>query len=329
MTTEAQTRSTAHEDIQTAPTTHASFSTFRMVAQVILQETESGRDNKGHAFAPQVFEGASLSMIKERIWDFILMHLQPLATYTGLPKVWSVSSTPPTISDIDKYIVFKFNKQIITDEEKLKKRVVKNKNETFTVITYKWGCSIKSSTDLLEFKTACIDPVSVDRAGADDENQQVLVQQLKDQWGDRYQAHEPVWRMWASMIYSKRAQFNVPQEIKRPPPRDLLLLFTPTATRLQGHVNNLEETANMGIDVVRSCLEEHQELRLFLKTTMESLEAHMDAMKEVLDTKLRCFESFARSAPCRHDPSSALLNVIPNVPDIDHAYQLDTDDDMT
>ncbi|KAG9402925.1 hypothetical protein AC1031_006466 [Aphanomyces cochlioides] len=80
---------------------------YRMVVQVILKETESGRDNKGHSFGSQVIEGSSIVIIKEKLWRFVLSHLQPQALYTGLPKA------PPTFEDFDKYIAFKFNKLII------------------------------------------------------------------------------------------------------------------------------------------------------------------------------------------------------------------------
>ncbi|KAG9400710.1 hypothetical protein AC1031_010149 [Aphanomyces cochlioides] len=125
---------------------------YRLVAQIILKETEAGRDNKGHLFDLQVFEGSSVSSIKTKLWSFIHGYLQPIALYTGLPKVWSIQTTQPSMADFDKYVSFKLNKQIITTGERLKHRLLKHKNETFTVLVYKWGVNIRSTTDLIEFK---------------------------------------------------------------------------------------------------------------------------------------------------------------------------------
>ncbi|CAK4272401.1 unnamed protein product, partial [Aphanomyces euteiches] len=170
-----------------------------MVTQFILKETESGRDNKGHVFATQVFDGPSISSIKDKLWMFAVAHLQPLAMYTGLPKQWTIQTAPPSIDQFNKFIVFKLNKHIIPNEDKLKQRLVKNQNETFTVLIYKWGINIRSASDLLELKKACVDPISVVRAGAAHEaEQQEIVQQLQhEKWDEHYEAYEATWRMWA------------------------------------------------------------------------------------------------------------------------------------
>ncbi|CAK4940769.1 unnamed protein product [Aphanomyces euteiches] len=233
---------------------------YRMVTQFILKETESGRDNKGHVFATQVFDGPSISSIKDKLWMFAVAHLQPLAMYTGLPKQWTIQTAPPSIDQFNKFIVFKLNKHIIPNEDKLKRRLVKNQNETFTVLIYKWGINIRSASDLLELKKACVDPISVVRAGAAHEaEQQEIVQQLQhEKWDEHYEAYEATWRMWASIIHSKRAQYNVANEIIRPPPAKLIHLFTPTASGVHHHIETLRANKNMGLDVVLSCLEQHK-----------------------------------------------------------------------
>ncbi|KAH9088011.1 hypothetical protein Ae201684P_015540 [Aphanomyces euteiches] len=138
---DASPRSSTHET-QQPPAATTDDACYRLIAQIILKETESGRDNKGHVFGLQV---------------------------------WSIQTTPPSIADFDTYVSFKLNKQVIPTEDKLKKRLLKNKNETLS---------------------ACIDPVSVDRAGAaDEQQQQEIVEQLRAYWGEHYEALDATWRM--------------------------------------------------------------------------------------------------------------------------------------
>ncbi|KAG9409618.1 hypothetical protein AC1031_019882 [Aphanomyces cochlioides] len=233
-----------------------------------------------------------------------------MATYSGRPKVWSIKQSEPSFEDFDDYVAFKLNKVIISNEEKLKKRLLKNSNETFTVIVYKWV-------------------QTVDRAGAaDEEQQQCLVNQLKERWGNSYDAHEAVWRIWASLIHSRRARYQIASEVNKPPPPELFRLFTPTSTRLQAHNNQVIQNINFGKDIVQSRLEEHARLKEFLKTAMNTLDMRLDAMKDVLDTKMWLLEAFGRDLPCRDGEMADFLHVIPNIPDNDHVYQDGDDDEM-
>ncbi|CAK4907133.1 unnamed protein product [Aphanomyces euteiches] len=301
---------------------------YRMIAQVILKETESGRDNKGNVFGPQVFEGSSFSSIKEKLWTFTLEYLQPLAHYTGLPKVWSIQTAPPTMCDFDKYVSFKHNKQIISTDDKLKKRLQKNPNETITVLTYKWGVNIRSTSDLIEFKKTCIEPVSVDRAGAaDEEQQQEIVEQLRHYWADHYDAFDATWRMWASLIHAKRAQYNVSREVQRPPPAQLIHLFTATTSGIHSRLDELDRNIKMAMDTVDSCIEDYKAIEAYWKTCVDSMEIRLDAFKKSLETKKKCLESFARDLPCRRDTETAQFTTIPNIPDNDHAYEYEGEDD--
>ncbi|KAG9415747.1 hypothetical protein AC1031_000125 [Aphanomyces cochlioides] len=207
----ASPRSSTHETQQT-PAATTDDACYRLIAQIILKETVSGRDSKGHVFGLQVFEGSSFLSLKEKLWSFVFDYIQPLAHYTGVVN----SNDTPSIADFDMYVSFKLNKQVIPTEDKLKKRLLKNKNETFTVLIYKWGLNIRSTSDLMEFRKACIDPVSVDRAGAaDEQQQQEIVEQLRTYWGEHYEAFDATWRMCASHIHTKRAQHNVAREIQR------------------------------------------------------------------------------------------------------------------
>ncbi|KAG9404285.1 hypothetical protein AC1031_005827 [Aphanomyces cochlioides] len=324
---DASPRSSTHETQQT-PAATTDDACYRLIAQIILKETESGRDNKGHVFGLQVFEGSSFLSLKEKLWSFVFDYVQPLAHYTGLPKVWSIQTTPPSIADFDMYVSFKLNKQVIPTEDKLKKRLLKNKNETFTVLIYKWGLNIRSTSDLMEFRKACIDPVSVDRAGAaDEQQQQEIVEQLRTYWGEHYEAFDATWRIWASHIHTKRAQHNVAREIQRPPPTQLLHLFTAKTSGVHARIAELEQNTNMAMDIVESCLEDHTRLISYWKTAVESMELRFDAIKESLVTKRRCLQSFARDLPCRDDTAVLSLHTIPNLPDLDHAYENDNYDD--
>ncbi|CAK4679983.1 unnamed protein product [Aphanomyces euteiches] len=152
---DASPRSSTHETQQT-PAATTDDACYRLIAQIILKETESGRDNKGHVFGLQVFQASSFLSLKQKLWSFVFDYVQPLAHYTGLPKVWSIQTTPPSIADFDTYVSFKLNKQVIPTEDKLKKRFLKNKNETFIVLIYKWGLNIRSTSGLMEFRNALI-----------------------------------------------------------------------------------------------------------------------------------------------------------------------------
>ncbi|KAH9091256.1 hypothetical protein LEN26_018818 [Aphanomyces euteiches] len=303
---DASPRSSTHETQQT-PAATTDDACYRLIAQIILKETESGRDNKGHVFGLQVFQASSFLSLKQKLWSFVFDYVQPLAHYTGLPKVWSIQTTPPSIADFDTYVSFKLNKQVIPTEDKLKKRFLKNKNETF----------IK-----------CIDPVSVDRAGAaDEQQQQEIVEQLRAYWGEHYEAFDATWRMWASHIHTKRAQHNVAREIQRAQPTQLLHLFTAKTRGFRARIAEFEQNTNMAVDIVESCLEDHARLISYWKTAVESMELRFDAIKESLVKKRRCLQSFARDLPCRDDTAVLALHTIPNLPDLDRAYENDNYDD--
>ncbi|KAH9108269.1 hypothetical protein LEN26_003613 [Aphanomyces euteiches] len=78
-------------------------STYKILTKVILKETESGRDNKEHAFPIQIHQDSRIQSIKEQIWQFVAPH--------------SIDASPPTPEDFDQYVVFKHYKQIITEED--------------------------------------------------------------------------------------------------------------------------------------------------------------------------------------------------------------------
>lgn len=56
----------------------------------------------------------SWSEIKAAIWTIFCPHLQHRAMFTGIPPVWSISETTPSIDDFDHFISLRFKARTVT-----------------------------------------------------------------------------------------------------------------------------------------------------------------------------------------------------------------------
>ncbi|KAH9092480.1 hypothetical protein Ae201684P_008156 [Aphanomyces euteiches] len=85
--------------------THDSL--FQFTADCRLKKTTGQRLDSGDKLGLHLITLNDWDSIKRRLWEICLPSLQPLATYSGDPPAWNMSTKLPTIEHFNKYIALR------------------------------------------------------------------------------------------------------------------------------------------------------------------------------------------------------------------------------
>ncbi|RHY27755.1 hypothetical protein DYB32_006549 [Aphanomyces invadans] len=305
------------EDSNVPPTQAGAI--YRLQADILVKETVNGWDKNGEKLPPQIFEGISWNSIKQRIFDLAVPRILGIATYVPNPRKWSVAPGPPTIEDFNKFITIRMGRNQFkpTSIEHAHQYLTDHSSKNFTIAILKWGDFVNTAADLNEFRTQCIAPSVQDRAGAAAESeQQAMVESLKAQWGDTYEAYDATWRMRAVKIL-KRPNFQHDALIRRPPPVNMIQLFHPVSNAAEVRIERIQISVKLARDVTVSCLKD----LVKIKNSATALALHVESCIQMLEDKKEMIESFHREVDATTDNEDLqhVLDVVPNVEDLDHA----------
>lgn len=138
---------------------------YQLVVQPIVKTTIGQRDTSGDTLNDVVVNGSSFHEIIKSLWDQLNSRIMGKAIKTD--GVWSVEA--PTLNDWTKLMQFKA-KGYIVDSSKTEFAwnmwLTAVRGETVKLLIYEYGVAISKAQDLDAFIEACIQPDSVDRAGA-------------------------------------------------------------------------------------------------------------------------------------------------------------------
>lgn len=262
-----------------------------------------------------VKSGNSLEEILQQLWNEFIPRVKGRAVKTD--GVWTREE--PDISEWWNVMQFKVKKHVV-DASKTEFAwnlwMVKMRGQTVKLMVYKYGADIARAQDLEDFRAAHVVP-DTDRAGAPSERSLGdVVQSLKEAWNTTFQVEDVVWRLWGNHVTRNLDRSSWDAMIQQPPPQQLVHLFRPATTYLEGFVADLAESTNVALDCVNGSLQDYEQLRL----DWEAFGQRLDMHKANLETRKAVIVAFIRDlAPPAPSSVQDPMIRLENAEDVDHA----------
>ncbi|KAF0741966.1 hypothetical protein Ae201684_002908 [Aphanomyces euteiches] len=282
--------------------THDSL--FQFTADCRLKKTTGQRLDSGDKLGLHLITLNDWDSIKRRLWEICLPSLQPLATYSGDPPAWNMSTKLPTIEHFNKYIALRIETsggarnlpvwQTIHDAHKA---LAKLRGRTITISAYKWAKLVLNHPD---------------RAGAASEAEhKEILSQLKSVWSS-LTAPEMAWRIWANEICllpeGQRAR-----AILKGPMSSIISMFSTTSSSAREHMSRLKRNCRLALDLVDGAIYQFDAIRRTDSRQREILDSRLDGFEAMLRSKKEIILSYADDLDPRPD-DMAVLRVLGAIP---------------
>ncbi|EEY54089.1 uncharacterized protein PITG_20311 [Phytophthora infestans T30-4] len=162
----------------------------------------------------------------------------------------------------------------------------------------------------------CIRPAETDRAGASAEvSLREIVRRLQDTWGATYVGEAIIWRMWANEVTRTLDRSTWDDAIRAPPPSRILKLLRASDSRMQEHLNSINQSTHMALDCVNASIAEAVRLR----NDWDAYGRRLECFEISLQTRKAQIESFLHHIDLPHpDELADPLENMENVEDIEH-----------
>ncbi len=185
------------------------------------------------------------------------------------------------------------------------------------VSLFKYGDQVSTNLQLAaEFRSQCLDPVAIDRAGAAAEGVIAsIMASIKSRWTHVLQGQEISWRRWATVI--AKLNRNVHEaEIARGPPASLVGHFNLVGDSTQDQVVRVQRNVQMTKSIIRAVRQKVDALQM----NFDVVQTDLASIKDILQSHLDVAEGLGDDVAIATDTSELViaLSRIPNVPNSDH-----------
>ncbi|ETI30031.1 hypothetical protein F443_22849 [Phytophthora nicotianae P1569] len=231
---DSSTLPTAIEESQSIAEENQEF-LYLLLVKPIVKTTVRQRDTSGNMLRDTVKSENSLEEILQQLWYEFTPRVKGRAVKTD--GVWTREE--PNISEWWNVMQFKVKKHVV-DVSKTESAwnlwLFKMRGQTVKLLIYEYGADIARAQDLEDFRAAHVVP-DTDRAGAPSERSLGdVVQSLKEAWITTFQAEDVVWPLRGNHVTRNLDRSTWDAMIQQPPPQQLVHLFRPASTSLEGFI---------------------------------------------------------------------------------------------
>ncbi|KAG9405666.1 hypothetical protein AC1031_003574 [Aphanomyces cochlioides] len=176
------------------------FDGINFKAELKLKDTLNQRLEKARSLGIVKIRCTTWDEVYEYLWERYSRYFENLAICNRKEEgpIWSIKDGHPTMDEFPKRFSLRLETKQLKSFQNSTQRafILKNKGETFTLSVYKYGNTLVSSPDMVQFEGQCLGPSEVDRAGAAAEEViQDVMRTLRAEWGHLLVACSGVWRV--------------------------------------------------------------------------------------------------------------------------------------
>lgn len=187
------------------------------------------------------------------------------------------------------------------------------REHTVDCFIYKFGMNVQTSAQYSEFQAAVLEPAEVDRAGsASNDVVSTIMNQLRNRWGTTYMSQSINWHIWANSISTEPSNRH-DALIAQPPPMDIIHLFRQSPTNSDMLLSSLRDDNNTSMAILDDVLQQINDIQ-------QDFSTRLDVLRNNIERHRRTARALRNALHPEERPDSvAIIDNIPNMPDVDHA----------
>ncbi|RHY38975.1 hypothetical protein DYB30_012189 [Aphanomyces astaci] len=193
---------------------------------------------------------------------------------------------------------------------------------------YKYGNSVATKEQLLEFTAVCVVPGVQDRGGApSEETIQQYIAKLREKWQETWEGDRPIWRIWAGHVL-RPPVLAWDSRIQHQPPSHVLARLRPRTLAHDVRMESMGRTIRTAMDVVDASMLELGQIRGSVDVVLRAVEIvnqRLALFEQALAAKRETLVAMGQDlAPIPdNELPVAGLHAVENVRDTDHDFALE------